>query len=317
MKAGGTVEVSQQRVNPIPSSPQAWQTQLGTIVPSWYPPRYEPAIRRKERTVEVVILCGGQGTRIRDVSEDVPKPMIPIGGNPILWHIMKLYASQGFSRFVLCLGYKSWVIKRFFLDYHLAQSDFSLTLGTQGPVSLHSAPPAENWHVTLAETGLDTMTGGRVKGVEQYVHGETFLLTYGDGLADIDLRALLAFHQQHGKLATVTAVHPPSRFGEMELHESRVIEFAEKPQISRGYINGGFFVFNRALFRRLYDDPGLVLEQGPLTDLARDGQLMAYPHQGFWHPMDNSRDYRYLNELWNQGNAPWRDVGTSRLRQAA
>ena len=256
--------------------------------------------------MQVVILCGGHGTRIRDVADDVPKPMIPIGGRPILWHIMKGYAEQGFTDFVLCLGHQSWVIKRYFLDYHLAGADFSLRLGRPAEARVHGADTAEDWHVTLAETGLDAMTGCRVKRAEKYVTGDTFLLTYGDGVADVDVRRLLAFHQAHGKVGTVTAVQPPGRFGELELEGRRVAEFSEKPLLARGRISGGFFVFGRAMFDRLEDDPALVFEQEPLMRLARDGELMAYPHDGFWHPMDSSRDYQFLNELWASGRAPWK-----------
>jgi glucose-1-phosphate cytidylyltransferase len=267
--------------------------------------------------VQVVLLCGGQGTRIRDVTEDIPKPMIPIGGQPILWHIMKVYAEFGHVDFVLCLGYKSWAIKRFFLEYHLTQADLCLSLGKQESMEIHGQSMPENWHVTLAETGLDTMTGGRLKRIEKYIRGDTFLVTYGDGLADVNLDDLVAFHHRHGKMATVTAVRPPGRFGEIELQDGRVVDFSEKPLLSRGYINGGFFVFNRNIFKRLSNDPGLILEQTPLYQLARDGELMAFPHHGFWHPMDSSRDFRYLNELWDQRSAPWRVWGGAKLRAAA
>jgi glucose-1-phosphate cytidylyltransferase len=256
--------------------------------------------------MQVVILCGGQGTRIRDVADDIPKPMIPIGGRPILWHIMKGYAQHGCTDFVLCLGYKSWVIKRYFLDYHLAAADFSLHLGGRDGVRVHGGSQLEhNWQVTLAETGLDAMTGCRVKRIEKYITDDTFLLTYGDGVADVDISRLLEFHRAHGKIGTVTAVQPPGRFGELELEGRRVAEFSEKPLLARGRISGGFFVFNRSLFSRLQDDPALVLENDPLMRLARDGELMAYLHDGFWHPMDSSRDYKYLNELWAARTAPW------------
>ncbi|HKI35325.1 MAG TPA: glucose-1-phosphate cytidylyltransferase [Gemmataceae bacterium] len=267
--------------------------------------------------MQVVILCGGQGTRIRDVSDDVPKPMIPIGGRPILWHIMKHCARHGFSDFVLCLGYKSWVIKRFFLDYHLAGADFSLRLGRPEALDLHGDWAAEDWNVTLAETGLDAMTGCRVKRVEKYITGDTFLLTYGDGVADVNLRRLLEFHQSHGRVGTVTAVQPPGRFGELELEGERVAEFSEKPLLARGRINGGFFVFHRTLFDRLRDEPALVFENEPMTELARDGELMAYRHDGFWHPMDSSRDYKFLNDLWAAGQAPWASWEAPPLRVAA
>lgn len=267
--------------------------------------------------MQVVILCGGQGTRIRDVADDIPKPMIPIGDRPILWHIMKGYAQYGFRDFILCLGYKGWLIKRYFLDYHLASSDFSLAVGSRRQVQVHTPNLEDNWHVTLAETGRDTMTGGRVKRIARYVTGDHFLLTYGDGVADLDLRQLVAFHLSHGKLGTVTAVRPPGRFGEIDLDGARVVEFNEKPLLARGRISGGFFVFQRRLFERLADDPGLVFEQGPLMQLARDGELMAYLHNGFWQPMDNSRDYRYLNDLWKEGKAPWNTWEAPPLRAVA
>jgi glucose-1-phosphate cytidylyltransferase len=255
--------------------------------------------------MQVVILCGGQGTRIRDVADDVPKPMIPIGSRPILWHIMRGFAAHGLTDFILCLGYKSWVIKQYFLDYHLAEADLTLDLAVPGQVRTHGPAALDRWRVTLAETGPDAMTGCRVKRVEKYVTGDTFLLTYGDGVADVDLGRLLAFHRSHGKLGTVTAVRPPGRFGEIELDGTSVADFSEKPVMSRGRISGGFFVFNRALFNLLTDDESLMFEKEPLRNLAQEGELEAYLHDGFWHPMDNSRDYRYLNELWARGDAPW------------
>jgi glucose-1-phosphate cytidylyltransferase len=267
--------------------------------------------------MQVVILCGGQGTRIRDIAEDIPKPMIPLGDRPILWHIMKGFAHHGFRDFVLCLGYKSWVIKRYFLDYHLASADFRINLHQPNEVQLCAWTAAEDWTITLAETGLDAQTGCRVKRIERYVTSEHFLLTYGDGVADVDVRRLVDFHLAHGKTGTVTAVRPPGRFGEIELDGAQVCDFNEKPLCSRGWINGGFFVFHRRLFDRLADDPALVFEQAPLRQLARDGELMAYPHDGFWQPMDNSRDHRYLNELWAQGKAPWNTWDEPRLRAVA
>jgi glucose-1-phosphate cytidylyltransferase len=267
--------------------------------------------------MQVVILCGGQGTRIRDVADDIPKPMIPIGDRPILWHIMKGYAQYGFTDFILCLGYKGWIIKRYFLDYHLANSDFRLLLGSPGQVHVQGGSAEDHWHVTLAETGLEAMTGCRVKRIERYITGEHFLLTYGDGVADVNLRQLVDFHLAHGKIGTVTAVRAPGRFGEIDLDGAQVAEFNEKPLISRGRISGGFFVFQRQLFDRLQDDPELILEQAPLMQLARDGELMAHLHNGFWQPMDNSRDYRYLNDLWHAGKAPWNTWQAPRLRAVA
>ena len=267
--------------------------------------------------MQVVILCGGQGTRIRDVADDIPKPMIPIGDRPILWHIMKGFAHHGFTDFILCLGYKGWIIKRYFLDYHLANSDFSLGLGTHGDLRIHGSNPEEDWNVTLAETGLDAMTGCRTKRIERYITGDDFMLTYGDGAADINIRQLIDFHRGHGKIGTVTAVRPPGRFGEIDLDGNQVVEFNEKPLLTRGRISGGFFVFQRRMFDRLENDAGLVLEQTPLMQLARDGQLMAHLHNGFWQPMDNSRDYKYLNELWEAGKAPWNCWEAPRLRAVA
>lgn len=264
--------------------------------------------------MQVVILCGGMGTRIRDIAEELPKPMIPIGGRPILWHIMETYARQGFRDFVLCLGYKSWVIKQYFLNYGLASSDLTIGLKPHCSVTVHNPPPIVDWRITLAETGLATMTGGRVKRIAQYVKGERFFLTYGDGLADIDLHALDAFHSAQGRIGTVTTVCPPGRFGEVEMNGSLVKEFAEKPMLSRGRISGGFFVFDRRFLDRLPEDSSLVLEHEPLMSLAREGELAGYCHDGFWHCMDSSRDHQYLNQLWDSGSAPWiRDAGADRI----
>ncbi len=263
--------------------------------------------------MEVVILCGGQGTRIRDVADDLPKPMIPIGERPILWHIMKGFAQHGFRRFILCLGYKSWIIKRYFLDHQLSRADFTLRLTDPNRVQIHGPGSEEDWEITFAETGIDSMTGARVKRIESYITGEHFLLTYGDGVADVNVRDLVDFHLRHGHIGTVTAVQPPGRFGEIELDGPRVLEFSEKPLLSRGRINGGFFVFNRRLLERLDDDRDLVLEKEPLVQLARDGELMAYHHNGFWQPMDNSREYRLLNDLWTAGEAPWNTWDVPRM----
>jgi glucose-1-phosphate cytidylyltransferase len=267
--------------------------------------------------MQVVILCGGQGTRIRDVADDVPKPMIPIGGRPILWHIMKGYARHGFTEFVLCLGWKSWVIKRYFLDYRLAGVDFTLRLGSPDEVEIHDTVSESQWTVTLAETGLDAMTGCRLKRIEQYVTGDRFMLTYGDGVSDVDLTELAAYHCSHGKIGTVTAISPPSRFGEMELEGGRVRQFMEKPLSAPGMINGGFFVFERAFFDRLQDDPSLVLELDPLSRLTEEGELMAFAHRGFWHAMDSSRDHNHLNRLWSEGDAPWKTWDTPRIYNPA
>lgn len=255
--------------------------------------------------MQVVILCGGKGTRIRDVADDIPKPMIPVGRRPILWHLMRCYAQHGFNRFVLCLGYKSWSIKQFFLDYHRMHSDLSLDIHSPESLTVRSSEPMEDWHVTLAETGLDAMTGARLRRVGKYITGEHFLLTYGDGLSDVDIPALVRFHLAQGKIGTVTVVQPPGRFGEVELDGPRVAEFSEKPPQAKGRINGGFFAFRREFLDRLPDREDLVLEQEPLRQLTQDGQLAAYQHDGFWQCMDSSRDFQYLNALWDSGQAPW------------
>jgi glucose-1-phosphate cytidylyltransferase len=258
--------------------------------------------------MKAIILCGGQGTRIRDASELLPKPMLPIGGKPIVWHIMKMYAQHGVREFILCLGYKGWVIKEFFLNYKAMTSDLTVTLGEHGAVELLGRHDEEDWKVTLAETGEATMTGGRVAAVRKYVSGDdTFLLTYGDGVSDVDISAAIAAHREHGKVATVTAVRPPGRFGEMLLEGGLVREFNEKPQATEGFINGGFFVLDG---RRIWDfieaSPKTIFEREPLRKLSAEGQLVAYPHTGFWQPMDTMREYLFLNELWAAGKAPWK-----------
>jgi len=258
------------------------------------------------KPMKVVILCGGKGTRLREETEYRPKPMVPIGCQPILWHIMKTYAHYGFKEFVLCLGYKGDTIKDYFLNYSRLASDVTVKLGKPGEAVFHNSHEEEDWTVTLANTGEDTMTGGRVKRVQQYVDGDAFMLTYGDGVGDVDLKALLRFHQRHGKIGTVTGVRPPGRFGEMGITKNRVMEFNEKPQASGGIINGGFFVFNRELFRFLNDDPNLIFEQQPLRSLAARKQLMCFEHDGFWQPMDTFREFELLNKLWDGGRAPWK-----------
>jgi len=256
--------------------------------------------------VKVIILCGGHGTRIRDASEALPKPMLSIGERPILWHIMKGYASFGYKDFVLCLGYRGWVIKEFFLNYRAMTTDVHLQLGS-GDTRFLGAHDESDWSVCLAETGERTMTGGRISAIRQYVEGDDlFLLTYGDGVADVNINELVEFHHSHGRVATVTAVRPPSRFGEMTTDGLFVNEFNEKSQTTEGFINGGFFVCDaRRIWNYLADDPTEIFERGPLQQLTRDRQLAAYPHRGFWQPMDTLREYTLLNELWANGSAPW------------
>ncbi len=255
--------------------------------------------------MKVVILCGGYGTRIRDVTDDIPKPMIPIGRLPILWHIMKYYASYGHNEFVLCLGYKSHVIKDFFLNYEAHTKDFTIQLGRNDQITFHTEHQESEWRVTLAETGLSAMTGARVQRIRKYVGDDDFLLTYGDGVGDIDVDALVRFHKSHGRALTVTGVRPPGRFGELKQDQGVITEFNEKPQASGGRISGGFFVASPKLFDYLNDDEGLVLEQDPMRHLVKDRQLMVFEHEGFWQPMDTAREYQLLNSLFNQGEAPW------------
>jgi glucose-1-phosphate cytidylyltransferase len=256
--------------------------------------------------IPVVILCGGRGTRLREETEYRPKPMVEIGGRPIVWHIMRIYAHFGFKRFLLCLGYMGLTFKQYFLNYRSIANDFTITLGQRAQVTFADEDDDVDWTITLADTGLNTMTGARVKRVAKYLENDTFMLTYGDGLADIDLAALLRFHRQQGRLVTVTGIHPPSRFGEMHVQANVVTNFTEKPQVSQGAVNGGFFVCQRGFLDYLTEDESCVLEQDPLRRLARDGQLAVYKHDGFWQCMDTFREYELLTKLWAEEHAPWR-----------
>ncbi len=256
--------------------------------------------------MKVVILAGGFGTRIRDVAEDIPKPMIPIGPYPILWHLMKGYARFGYKDFVICLGHRGQVIKSFFLDYEAQTRDFTITLGARNEVVYHGGHDEADWKITLAETGLTAMTGARVARIRKYVGNEEFMLTYGDAVSDIDIERLVAFHRSHGKVLTVTGVRPPGRFGELVGSKSgEVTEFNEKPQATGGRISGGFFVASPKLFDYLDDREDLVFERGPMEQLVKERQLMMYEHDGFWQPMDTSREYQLLNSLYAEGKAPW------------
>jgi glucose-1-phosphate cytidylyltransferase len=253
--------------------------------------------------VKVVILAGGYGTRLAEETEVRPKPMVEIGGRPILWHIMKLYAHHGFAEFVVALGYRGDAIKRYFLDFPYASADLTVRLQAN-EVTVHQRHD-EDWTVHLVDTGLDTITGGRIKRLRGWIGAESFMLTYGDGVADVDLKELLAFHRHHGKLATVTAVRPPARFGRLDIDRDRVAVFTEKPQTGEGWINGGFFVLEPGVFDYI-DGDATHWEREPLERLAAEGQLRAYQHDGFWQSMDTLRDVRLLNGLWGAGRAPWR-----------
>jgi len=253
--------------------------------------------------MKVILLAGGFGTRLAEYTSVIPKPMAPIGGRPILWHIMKTYARFGHKDFYVALGYKAEVIKEYFLNYRALNSDFSVDLATG--VVTHHQTDAPDWRVTLVHTGDQTMTGGRVKRLQPFIGSETCMLTYGDGVADIDLDALLAFHRRHGKMVTVSAVHPTARFGELDLDGDRVARFQEKPQLHQGWINGGFFVVEPDFFD-LIDGDHIMLEREPMERVARENQLMSYRHEGFWHCMDTKRDHDVLEAMWTEGRAPWK-----------
>ena len=255
--------------------------------------------------MKVVILCGGRGTRMRDVSEDIPKPMIPVGSYPILWHIMKTYAYYGFDEFILCLGYKAEVIKEYFFNYEMLSNDFTIELGTKN-IEVHSNHSESGWKIALVDTGLNAMTGARVKRIERFIDENAFMLTYGDGVTDLDINKLLQYHKSHGKIGTISGVHPPSQYGELMIHKDQVLSFDEKKKRQNNSINGGYFVFNTDFFRYLEDDDNCILEREPLEKLTSDGELKAFHHKGFWQCMDTNRDYKYLTELWESGRAPWK-----------
>lgn len=255
--------------------------------------------------MRAVILCGGLGTRLREETEFRPKAMVPIGGMPIIWHIMKLYSHYGVRDFVLCLGYKGDMIKQFFLNQELASSDFSIEL-RGGKKTVHGAAEVEDWNITFAETGPSTMTGGRLARVKKYLHGDEFFLTYGDGLADVDISALHAWHRKAGKIGTITGVHLPSRFGLIKTDKGGIVtEFVEKPMIE-DFVSGGYFVFRKDVFDYLSEDESCVLEAAPLSNLAKQGQLSVYHHGGFWQCMDTYRDYQELNRIWEEGKRTWK-----------
>jgi glucose-1-phosphate cytidylyltransferase len=259
----------------------------------------------EKKSNQVVILCGGQGTRLREETATRPKPMVNIGERPILWHVMKIYGHAGFNRFVLCLGYKGEMIKKYFLDYKSMNNDFTINSGKSQRIELHNAGAHEDMSVTLADTGPETMTGARIKRIERYIDTNPFCATYADGLSDIDVGRILEFHKSHGKLATVMMVQPVNRFGILETDETgRVLRFSEKPR-HEAWINAGFFVFDKRVFEYLDSDPGCILEVDPLPHLARDGELMAYRHDGFFYAMDTYRECEILNDMWRRDEAPW------------
>jgi glucose-1-phosphate cytidylyltransferase len=255
------------------------------------------------KSMKVVILVGGLGTRLSEETTIKPKPMVEIGGNPILWHIMKIYSHYGFNDFIICLGYKGYMIKEYFANYFLHMSDVTIDI-KNNKIEIHQNF-SEPWKISLIDTGENTMTGGRVKRVQSYVGNETFMLTYGDGVSDVDIPNLIKFHKQKGQTGTLTAIRPVGRFGVLELQDTNVTTFLEKPKGQGGYINGGFFVFEPELFDDLTDDT-TILERDPLESLATKGQLNAYKHEGFWYPMDTLRDKNYLEKIWATGQAPWK-----------
>ena len=257
--------------------------------------------------IPVVILCGGMGLRLREETETKPKPMIEIGKKPILWHIMKTYASYGFKDFILCLGYKGEAIKEYFYNYQILNNDFTIKLDANKQIQIHGNHQEKDWTVTLADTGIASLKGCRIKKIEKYIPTDKFLLTYGDGLINVNIKELLAFHKKHGKIGTVTGVRPPSRFGEIIAKNGQVTSFAEKPQVSSGLINGGYFVLNRQIFDYLSEEQSCDFEIGPLERLAADGQLMVYEHSGEWACMDTYRDVLYLNNLWESDKAFWKN----------
>jgi len=258
------------------------------------------------RNIKVVILCGGRGSRLREETEVLPKPLVQVGQRPILWHIMKLYAYYGFKDFILCLGYKGEMIKEYFLNYEAMNNDFTIELGSRDTIQFHSDHLENGWRVTLVNTGLEAQTGTRIKRIEKYVDGDIFMATYGDGVGNINIKKLLEFHKASRKIGTLTGVHPPSRFGELFIRNKKIAQFNEKPQVKEGFINGGFFVFDRKFFKYLSGDDNCCLERQPLEMLAKHSQLGVNLHDGFWQCMDTQRELDILNDLWKRHQAPWK-----------
>lgn len=260
------------------------------------------------KQMKVVILCGGKGTRLREETEYRPKPMVPIGNRPVVWHIMKTYAHYGHRDFILCLGYKGEMIKDYFRNYLWNTCDTTLSLGRNPSVEFHTSHEEEDWSVTLADTGGESMTAYRVKQIQKYIpQGESFLLTYGDGLSTIDIQATIAAHELAKKTCTISAVHPAGRFGSLRIEDNgKIHAFSEKPQFEDAFVNGGYMVCDYGLFEYLPNDPNMMLERTPMENLVRDSQLHAYRHEGFWQPMDTYQESQYLNQLWAEGKAPWK-----------
>ena len=255
---------------------------------------------------KVVILAGGMGMRLREETEYKPKPMVQIGPYPILWHIMKIYMHHGFNDFIICLGYKGEMIREYFLNFEKFNNDFTLEFGDKVDIKTHKPSTNDKFKVTFVDTGSDTMTGGRVKQVKKYIDSDNFMLTYGDGLADINIKDLYDHHIKQGHIGTVTGVHPESRFGELIINGSMVSAFSEKPQIKEGFISGGFFVFNKKFFNYLEKFDDCFFERQPLMQITKENQLNAYKHEGFWAAMDTYKDVKFLNDLWEQNKAPWK-----------
>lgn len=251
-------------------------------------------------------MCGGLGTRLKEETEYRPKPMVNIGNRPILWHIMKIYSYYGYNDFILCLGYKGNIIKEYFYNYEILSSDFTIELGRRDSVEIHNSHNEVGWKLTLADTGEKALKGARLKKIEKYIDSDTFMVTYGDGLANININDLVGFHKKHGKMATLTGVMPPSRFGTLKLKENAIEKFTEKPQVTGDYVNGGFFVLNREIFDNLTLDDSCDFEIGVLDKLAERGELMMYKHDKEWMCMDNIRDVEYLNNLWSSNQSFWK-----------
>jgi len=256
--------------------------------------------------MKVMILCGGRGSRLKEETDFRPKPMIQIGNKPVLWHIMKIFSAYGLNEFIMCLGYKGYMIKEYFLNYEAMSNDFTVRLGAQHKITFHSNHEEKDWEVTLVDTGEEAGTGARIKKASKYVEEDQFIVTYGDGVADINIRELIDLHEREGRIGTITGVRPASRFGELLTQNNQVIKFQEKPQVREGLINGGFLVFTKEFLPFLRQDDDCRMEESPLEELTAQGQLSVYAHEGFWQCVDTYRELELLNQLWRKGQAPWK-----------